>query len=119
MWMCSSLVIIQHSFVLVVLMNLLVFIDWLAINFLLNKHCSKILQETLSNSVSNDSLPLVVRQSRDSFTMLSVKDVMLFQQVIEVLSTRYWQKALWSNLECWVTCFCVYEGATSSKKLKY
>jgi hypothetical protein len=27
MWMCSSLVIIQHSFVLVVLMNLLVFID--------------------------------------------------------------------------------------------
>jgi hypothetical protein len=37
---------------------------------LVNKHCSKILQETLLNGVSNDS--------HDSFTLLSLKDVMLF-----------------------------------------
>jgi hypothetical protein len=43
-----------------------------------NKHCSKILQETLLNSVSNDLIPFVVGQSYDSFTLLSVKDVMLF-----------------------------------------
>jgi hypothetical protein len=40
-----------------------------------NKHCSKILQETLLNSVSNDFFPFMVRQSHDIFTMLSVKDV--------------------------------------------
>jgi hypothetical protein len=44
-----------------------------------NKHCSKIWQETLLNSVSNDLLPFRVRQSHDSFILLSVKDVMLFQ----------------------------------------
>jgi hypothetical protein len=40
-----------------------------------NKH-SKILQETLLNSVSNDLLPLIVGQSHDSFALVSVKDVM-------------------------------------------
>jgi hypothetical protein len=36
-----------------------------------NKHCSKIFQETLLNSVSNDLLPLMVGQSHDSFTLVS------------------------------------------------
>jgi hypothetical protein len=38
----------------------------------MNKHCAKILQETLLNSVSNDLLPFMVGQSHDSFTLLSV-----------------------------------------------
>jgi hypothetical protein len=50
-----------------------------------NKHCSKILQETLLNSVSDDLLPLMVGQSHDSFTLLSVKDVMLFQHCQQVI----------------------------------
>jgi hypothetical protein len=37
------------------------------------------LQETLSNSVANDLLPFIAGQSHDSFTLLGVKDVMLFQ----------------------------------------
>jgi hypothetical protein len=63
----------------------------------LNKHCSKILQETFLNSVSNNFLPFVVGQSHVSFTVLSVKDVMLFQhcqQAIQVLCTGYRQEAL-------------------------
>jgi hypothetical protein len=44
-----------------------------------NKRCSKILQETLLNSVSNDLLLCMVRQSHYSFILLSVNDVMLFQ----------------------------------------
>jgi hypothetical protein len=46
---------------------------WLAY---LNKHCSKISQETLLNNVSNELLPFMVGQSYDSVTLLSVKDVM-------------------------------------------
>jgi hypothetical protein len=42
------------------------------------KHCSKNLQETLLNSVFYDLLPFMVGQSRDSFTLLSVKDEMAF-----------------------------------------
>jgi hypothetical protein len=48
-------------------------------NIVSNKHCSKILQETLLNSVSNDLLPFMVGQSHDSFTLLSANDVGLFQ----------------------------------------
>jgi hypothetical protein len=44
-----------------------------------NKHCSKILQEQLLNSISNGLLPFMVGQSHGSFTLLSAKDVMLFQ----------------------------------------
>jgi hypothetical protein len=47
-------------------------------------------KETLMSSVSDELLPFVVGQSRDSFTLLRVKDVMLFQhcqQVIHVLCT--------------------------------
>jgi hypothetical protein len=44
-----------------------------------NTHCSKILQETLLNSVANDLLPLMVGQSRESFSLLSANDVGLFQ----------------------------------------
>jgi hypothetical protein len=54
-----------------------------------NKHCWKILQETLLKRVSNDLLPFIVGQGHDSFTLLSVKDVMLnqhCQQGIQVLS---------------------------------
>jgi hypothetical protein len=46
----------------------------------------------LLNSVSNDLLPLMVGQSYDSFTLLSVTDVMLFQhcqQVIQVPCMGY------------------------------
>jgi hypothetical protein len=44
-----------------------------------NKHCSKILQETLLNSVANDLLPFMVGQGH-RFTLLSVNDhVGLFQ----------------------------------------
>jgi hypothetical protein len=43
-----------------------------------NTHCSKILQETLLNSVSDELLSFMVGQSHDSFKLLSVKDVMLF-----------------------------------------
>jgi hypothetical protein len=59
-----------------------------------NKYCSKILQETLELS---DLLPLMVGQSHDSFTLLSVKDVMLFQhcwQANQVLSMGYRQETL-------------------------
>jgi hypothetical protein len=54
----------------------------------MNKHCSKILQETLSNSVSNGLLPFMVGQGLHIFTLLYVRDVMLFQhcqQAIQVL----------------------------------
>jgi hypothetical protein len=42
-------------------------------------------------------LSFMVRESHDSFTLLSVKDVMLFQhcqQAIQVLCTAYRQEAL-------------------------
>jgi hypothetical protein len=35
-----------------------------------NKHSSKISQETLLNSVSNELLPSMIGQSHDSFTLL-------------------------------------------------
>jgi hypothetical protein len=75
-----------------------------------NKRCLKILQERLLNRAFNDWLPLMVGQSHDSFTLLSVRDVMLFQpfqQAIQVLNMEYRQEALWSKPECQVTCFCV------------
>jgi hypothetical protein len=59
-------------------------------HFLDNKHCSKIMQETLMNSISNEFLSFSVGQSQVSFTLLSVKDVMLFQHcqlVIQVQCT--------------------------------
>jgi hypothetical protein len=62
-----------------------------------NKHCSEILQETLLNGVSYDLLPFMVGQSYDSFTLLSVKDVMLFQHcqlAIQVLCTGHRQGVL-------------------------
>jgi hypothetical protein len=62
-----------------------------------NKHCWKISQETLLNSVYNDLLPFVVGLSHDSFTLLSVKNVMLFQhcqQAIQALCTGFSQEAL-------------------------
>jgi hypothetical protein len=55
---------------------------------LLYTHSSKILQETLLHSVSNELLPCRVGKSYDSFTLLIVKDVMLFQhcqKAIQVL----------------------------------
>jgi hypothetical protein len=64
---------------------------------LLNKHCSQILQETLLNSVPDDLLPFMVGHGHDNFTLLTVKDVMLFQHcqlVIKMLFTGYRQKAL-------------------------
>jgi hypothetical protein len=64
-------------------------------------------------------LPFMVGQSQDSFTLLSVKAVMLFQpcqQVILVLCTEYRQEALWSKSECQVTCMCAHEWVTSKKK---
>jgi hypothetical protein len=57
-----------------------------------NKHCLKISQETLLNSVSNDLLSFMVGQIHDSFTLLSAMDVMLFQlfqQAIQVMYTGY------------------------------
>jgi hypothetical protein len=64
--------------------------DFVILQAARNKHCSKISQETLLNSVSNDLLRFVVGHSHDCFTLLSVKDVMLFvhcQQVIQQLCT--------------------------------
>jgi serine/threonine protein kinase len=61
-----------------------------------NKHCSKILQETLLNSVSNELLPFLVGHSHDSFILLSIQDVLLVQhsqQAIQVLCTGYRQEA--------------------------
>jgi hypothetical protein len=49
-----------------------------SITSFVNKHCWEILQETLLNSVSNDSLPLMVGQSHESFALLSAKNVMFF-----------------------------------------
>jgi hypothetical protein len=74
------------------------------------------------NSVSTDLIPFMVGQSHDNFTLLSVKDVMLFQhcqQAIQVLYTGYRQVAFKSKPECQVTCFCVHECVTSYNKLKY
>jgi hypothetical protein len=51
----------------------------------INKHCSKILQETFFNSVSNELFPYMIGQSHDNFTLLSVKDVMLFQQCVQAI----------------------------------
>jgi hypothetical protein len=81
---------------------------------LCNKHCSKISQETLLNSVSNDLRPLMIGQSRDSFTLLSVKDVMLFrhcQQDIHACAVHRVQIGctLKQTCESHVTCFCVHE----------
>jgi hypothetical protein len=70
-----------------------------------NKHCSQILQETLLNSVSNDSLPFMVGQSHDSFTPLSVKDVMLFQHCQQAIQAnnqkmlKYWIAGTLSNVD--------------------
>jgi hypothetical protein len=53
---------------------------------------SIISQKTLLNSVSNDLLPFMVGQSYGSFTLLSVKDVMLFQhcqKAIHVMCMGY------------------------------
>jgi hypothetical protein len=64
---------------------------------IMTEHCSEILQEQLLNSVSNELLPFMVGQSHDSFTLLSVKEVMLFQhcqQTIQVLCTGHKQEAL-------------------------
>jgi hypothetical protein len=77
----------------------------------LYKHCSKILQETLLNSVSNDLRPCMVGQSHDSFTLLSAKDARLFQHcqwAIQVLCTEYRQEIFLSKPECQVTRFCVF-----------
>jgi hypothetical protein len=87
-----------------------------------NKHCSKILQETLLNRVSNDLLPFMVGQSHDNFTLLSVEDEVLFQycqQVIQVLCTAHRQEALWSKPECQVTCLLCPRVSDELKRLKY
>jgi hypothetical protein len=55
-----------------------------------NKHCSKISQDTL-RSVSDDLLLFVIGQKCYNFTLLRVKDAMLFQhchQAIQVLCTK-------------------------------
>jgi hypothetical protein len=73
-----------------------------------NKHCSKISLETLLSSVFNDLLPFMVGQSHDSFTLLSVKDMMLYQhflQAIQELCTGCRQEALFSKPGCKVTRF--------------
>jgi hypothetical protein len=49
-----------------------------AVENLGNKRCCNFFQETLLNSVSDHLLPLMVGQSHDSLTQLSVEDVMLF-----------------------------------------
>jgi hypothetical protein len=72
-----------------------------------NKHCSKILQETLLNSVANDLLPFIVVQSRDSFTLLSVKDVGLVQhcqQANKMMCTGCKQEVLLSKPDCQIIC---------------
>jgi hypothetical protein len=43
---------------------------------------------TLLNTVSHDLLPYTVGQSHDSLTLLSVKDVMLFQQCQQTIEVR-------------------------------
>jgi hypothetical protein len=77
----------------------------------LNKHCSETLQGTLLNSVSNDLPPFTVKHSHDSFTLPTVKDVMLVQhcqQSVYVLCTGDRREAFWSKLKCQVACFCVH-----------
>jgi hypothetical protein len=57
----------------------------------------KILQESRLSTVYNDLIPFTVGQSRESSTLLSVKDAMLFQhrqQAIQVLCIGYRQEAL-------------------------
>jgi hypothetical protein len=57
-----------------------------------NKHSSKISQETLLNSVSIEMLPFKVGEKHDSFTLMSVKDVMVFQHcqhAIHLVCTGY------------------------------
>jgi hypothetical protein len=52
----------------------------------------QIWQETLLNSVANEWLPFMVGQSKDSFTLLSVMDVVLLhhcQQAIHLVCTGY------------------------------
>jgi hypothetical protein len=77
-----------------------------------NKHCYKISQETHLNSVTYDLLPFMVGQRHESFTLLSVNDVMLFQhcqQAIKVMCTRHREEALWSKPGSQATCFCVHK----------
>jgi hypothetical protein len=67
------------------------------LNVELNKHCSKISQGTLLHSFSNVVFPLYGR-TNSSFTLLSVKDVMLLifqhcQQAIQMLCTLHRQAA--------------------------
>jgi hypothetical protein len=91
-----------------------------SINQSVNKHCSKLSQETLLNSVSYDLLRFTARQSHDSFTLLSVKDVMLFQhceQAILVLFMGYIKKALWSKPGFPATSFCMSEKLKSAEIL--
>jgi hypothetical protein len=63
----------------------------------------------------------MVGQSHDSFTLPSVKDVMLFQhcqQSIQVLYTACKQEALWNKPECQVL-LCPWASDKIKKKLKY
>jgi hypothetical protein len=88
-----------------------------------NKHCLKILQETLLNSASKDFLPFMVGQSHDSFTLLSVKDLMLFQhgqQAIQVLCTGYrqWHSKAKLGVKQHVLCPSVSGKLKSAKMLK-
>jgi hypothetical protein len=65
----------------------------------------------LLNSVSNDLFPFMVGQSHDSFTLLSVKDMMLVQhcQVIHLVCIGVQIGGTLKHTECHVTCFCVHE----------
>jgi hypothetical protein len=78
-------------------------------------------RKQLSNSVSNDLLPFMVGQSHDSFTLLSVKNGMLFQQcqqAIQVLCIGCRQQVFWSKRGCQVTCFSVHFTAFVSDMLQ-
>jgi hypothetical protein len=62
-----------------------------------NKDCSKILQETRLNRVANGLLPFLVGQSHESFTLLIVNGVGLFQhchQANKVICMECRQEAL-------------------------
>jgi hypothetical protein len=48
---------------------------------ILDKRYLKILQETLLNSVSKNVLPFIDGLNHDSFTLLSVKDAMLYHHL--------------------------------------
>jgi hypothetical protein len=61
----------------------------------------------------------MVGPSRDSFALLSAKDVMLFhhcQQAIQMVCMGYRQEALCSKPWCQVICLCVHDRVNDKLK---